>query len=66
MSLPHHVEEATVVQLAADRGLAVDGLSHFEAPGVTRPPALVVGYGTPPRHGYSGALARLTATLEGV
>ncbi|MGZ4698337.1 MAG: MocR-like pyridoxine biosynthesis transcription factor PdxR [Oryzihumus sp.] len=63
VSLPHHVEEAAVVRLAADRGLAVDGLSHFEAPGCSHAPALVVGYGTPPQHGYTGALARLTAAL---
>lgn len=26
-------------------------------------PALVVGYGTPPEHAYTGAVARLTAVL---
>src|SRR3954468_14293705 len=64
---------------AARHGDAVGGLGAYRAgdPAPYRPPeltrsgarslehpaALVVGYATPPEHAYTGALARLTATL---
>jgi GntR family transcriptional regulator/MocR family aminotransferase len=71
------VDEADVVARAARRGLALQGLGDFGArAGVAgarasvagaragaRPPALVVGYGTPPAHAFTTALARLAATL---
>ena len=55
--------EAAVVTRAADHGLALEGLGAFTDPGHERPPALVVGYATPPDHAYTATLARLTATL---
>jgi GntR family transcriptional regulator / MocR family aminotransferase len=63
LTLPDGIDETVVVRAAAERDLALEGLAHFAAPGKTRPPALVIGYATPPQHAYTGALARLTATL---
>ncbi|MFF6805223.1 aminotransferase class I/II-fold pyridoxal phosphate-dependent enzyme [Streptomyces sp. NPDC012616] len=58
--------EAAVVRAAARQGLAVDGLTprHRHAGAVAAPlDALVVGYGTPPDHAWSGALDALCAAL---
>jgi GntR family transcriptional regulator / MocR family aminotransferase len=75
VNLPAGQQEPEVVAAAAARGLAVQGLGSFWAPGVPgvgapaeaagmrHDPALVVGYATPPGHAYSAALARLSATL---
>lgn len=63
LGLPNGTDEASVVRAAAERGLALEGLEHFAAPGQRLPPALVIGYATPPQHAYTSALARLTATL---
>jgi GntR family transcriptional regulator/MocR family aminotransferase len=57
-------EENRVVGLASSRGLALEGLSAYRAEPDTHPPALVVGYGTPPAHAYTTALARLCAVLD--
>jgi len=63
VELPSTVDEREVVAMAAERGLALHGLSAFGGrPG----PALVVGYGTPPAHAFSTAVARLVATLREV
>jgi GntR family transcriptional regulator / MocR family aminotransferase len=62
--LPEGQSEADVVERAAARGLAIQGLGAYTVPGFERTPALVVGYGTPPEHAYSAALARLSATLD--
>lgn len=66
LELPAGSEEDDVARAAAARGLAVEGLGHYAAPGHDRGPALVIGYATPPQHAYSSALARLAATLEGL
>ncbi|MFI6930088.1 PLP-dependent aminotransferase family protein [Streptomyces sp. NPDC050287] len=60
--------EQSVVQAAAWQGLAVHGLTPYRHPdAVTERPmdALVVGYGTPPDHAWSGALDALCAALPG-
>ena len=59
------MSEREAVERAAERGLAVEGLSEFAAPGRSGPPALVIGYGRPPEHAYTAALARLDAALRG-
>jgi GntR family transcriptional regulator/MocR family aminotransferase len=64
VTLPGGVEEAAVLARADDRGLALDGLDGYHHGGPRHPPALVVGYATPPDHAYTGALARLTAGLS--
>ncbi|CAM5729784.1 PLP-dependent aminotransferase family protein OS=Streptomyces alboniger OX=132473 GN=CP975_21635 PE=3 SV=1 [Streptomyces alboniger] len=60
--------EQSVVQAAAWQGLAVHGLARYRHPdAIDEQPmdALVVGYGTPPDHAWSGALDALCATLPG-
>ncbi|MEU0385877.1 PLP-dependent aminotransferase family protein [Streptomyces chartreusis] len=59
--------EQSVVQAAHWQGLAVHGLARYRnAAAVTEPAdALVVGYGTPPDHAWSGALDALCAVLPG-
>ncbi|MER6223712.1 PLP-dependent aminotransferase family protein [Streptomyces sp900105755] len=55
-----------VIRAAADRGLAVESLTprhrHPDA-AVVPPDALVLGYGTPPDHAWSGALDILCTVL---
>ncbi|MCW7946170.1 hypothetical protein AAW14_30310 [Streptomyces hygroscopicus] len=57
--------EESVVQAAAWQGLAVHGLSRYRHPDAVTEPldALVVGYGTPPDHAWSGALEALIRAL---
>ncbi|MEU1848039.1 PLP-dependent aminotransferase family protein [Streptomyces sp. NPDC019990] len=59
--------ERPVVQAAHWQGLAVHGLSRYRHPEAVVEPvdALVVGYGTPPDHAWSGALDALCAVLPG-
>jgi GntR family transcriptional regulator / MocR family aminotransferase len=56
--------EREVIERAAERGLALEGLGDYAAPGHARPAALVIGYATPPAHAYSAALARLVAVFS--
>lgn len=64
VQLPDGTEQ-TVVEAAAWHGLAVQGLSFFRHPdagpvnGLPSLDALVVGYGTPAEHAWSGALEAL-------
>ncbi|MDN3359600.1 PLP-dependent aminotransferase family protein [Actinomadura sp. DC4] len=62
LDLPPDTDEDAVVARAAGHGLALEGLRTYN-PDDDRGPALVVGYATPPDHSYTGALARLCATL---
>ncbi|MFD9466714.1 PLP-dependent aminotransferase family protein [Streptomyces sp. NPDC060027] len=57
--------EQSVVQAAVWQGLAVHGLSRHRHPDASAPPqdALVVGYGTPADHAWSGALDALCRAL---
>ncbi|MET8409268.1 PLP-dependent aminotransferase family protein [Streptomyces sp. NPDC005195] len=57
--------ERPALRAAAWHGLAVHGLDRYRHPDSTagRPDALVVGYGTPPDHGWAGALEALCAAL---
>jgi GntR family transcriptional regulator/MocR family aminotransferase len=63
VTLPDGVAEAEVEARAARHDLAVEGLGAYAGPGSMHPSALVIGYATPPAHAYSGAVARLLATL---
>jgi GntR family transcriptional regulator/MocR family aminotransferase len=58
--------EDEVIAVAARHGLVVEGLGAYTAPGHEHPPALVIGYATPPDHAYTAALARLDAVLAEV
>jgi GntR family transcriptional regulator/MocR family aminotransferase len=54
----------TVVARAHRLGLSVPDLSAFGA-SAAHPPALVVGYGTPPDHAFTQALSLLRTALRG-
>jgi GntR family transcriptional regulator / MocR family aminotransferase len=66
--LPGGQAEDHVVARAAARGLVVDGLDRYRAVEAGAGPrdrqALVVGYGSPPEHAFSHAVARLCAALN--
>ncbi|MFF3616846.1 PLP-dependent aminotransferase family protein [Streptomyces sp. NPDC002580] len=64
LRLPPGTERA-VVEAAVWQGLAVHGLDRHRHPGaaVAAQDALVVGYGTPPDHAWSGALDALCRAL---
>ncbi|MFJ2831771.1 PLP-dependent aminotransferase family protein [Streptomyces sp. NPDC087263] len=66
LQLPPGTEQS-VLRAAAWQGLAVHGLSRYRHPDAVTDPldALVVGYGTPPDHAWSGALDALCGALEG-
>lgn len=56
--------EEQVIARAAARGVAIEGLGGYALREHTRGPALVIGYATPPEHGYTTALARLVAAIR--
>ncbi|WP_377270926.1 PLP-dependent aminotransferase family protein [Peterkaempfera sp. SMS 1(5)a] len=62
---PRLADEAALTARAAEAGVALTVLDRFrEADDPDRcPPALVVGYGTPPDHAFPGALERLCGLL---
>ncbi|MGH3501470.1 MAG: aminotransferase class I/II-fold pyridoxal phosphate-dependent enzyme, partial [Nocardioidaceae bacterium] len=69
LELPGGLTEEQVVAEAAHRGLAVEGLRSYHATGTgsagsQHAPALVVGYGTPPDHAFTTAVARLCACFR--
>jgi len=61
LRLPGSWSEDEVIARAAQHGVALQGLSAYGPP--PRAPAIVLGYGTPPEHSYTTALARLAAVL---
>lgn len=65
VELPPGLAEEEAIDAAARRGVEVQGLSWCAAGGLApRPPSLVVGYGRPPRHAFTAAVARLCAALS--
>jgi GntR family transcriptional regulator/MocR family aminotransferase len=64
VELPDGRCEDDVIEAAAERGLAVEGLGSYSAGEHRRAPALVIGYATPAEHAFSASLARLCAALE--
>ncbi|MFJ6214457.1 PLP-dependent aminotransferase family protein [Streptomyces sp. NPDC092296] len=62
---PRLADEAALAARADAAGLALAALSHFRDPGDPGPypPALVVGYGSPPEHAFAATLDRLCALL---
>ncbi|MFC7329558.1 PLP-dependent aminotransferase family protein [Marinactinospora rubrisoli] len=64
---PGGASEADVTERAAARGLIVAATSAvWQTPDPHRPPGILVGYATPPDHGYPAALDALIATLREV
>jgi GntR family transcriptional regulator / MocR family aminotransferase len=64
LELPVGVREQDVVAHAAERGPYLQGLGDYAHGAHTQPPALVVGYGKPPEHAFTSAVARLAAVLR--
>lgn len=63
LELPAGLSEDEVIARAARHDLALAALHSYTDELHTRPPALVIGYGRPPEHAFTAALARLTAVL---
>jgi GntR family transcriptional regulator/MocR family aminotransferase len=61
--------ERAIVARASQHGVAVDGLEGYRVgegpPGGDGRAGLVIGYGRPPEHAFTTALARLCAALPG-
>lgn len=55
--------ERSVVQAAAWQGLAVEGLSRFRHGSAPAGDGLIIAYGTPPDHAFTGALEALLRSL---
>jgi len=65
LDLPGTDTERELIARAGQHGLALDGLESYRAPGAAAGQAgLVIGYGRPPEHAYTTALARLCAALS--
>jgi GntR family transcriptional regulator / MocR family aminotransferase len=65
LDVPGADAERQLIAQAAEHGLALLGLESFRAPGPSADRAgLVIGYGRPPEHAYTTALARLCAILD--
>jgi GntR family transcriptional regulator/MocR family aminotransferase len=70
VELPPGQSEEEAIASAARHGVTVPGLSwcaagRHAADGISAlPPSLVVGYGRPPRHAFTTAVARLCAALR--
>ncbi|HSZ41634.1 MAG TPA: PLP-dependent aminotransferase family protein [Trebonia sp.] len=65
VELPPGQTEDEAIASAARHGVAVYALSWCAAGGAARrPPSLVVGYGGPPGHAFTTAVARLCAALS--
>jgi GntR family transcriptional regulator/MocR family aminotransferase len=60
---PHGPTEEEAVAHATERGVALLGLRQFFADRDNYAPGLVVGYGTPPEHGFETALRSLVSVL---
>jgi GntR family transcriptional regulator / MocR family aminotransferase len=63
LELPDSQAEHDIITRAARHGLALEGLGSYQRALSTYPPALVIGYGTPHEHAFTGAVERLTAVL---
>jgi GntR family transcriptional regulator/MocR family aminotransferase len=64
LELPAGQHEDEVVARAAHHGLAIEALRPYSTSARHDRAALVVGYGTPPEHAFTGAVARLCAVLN--
>jgi GntR family transcriptional regulator / MocR family aminotransferase len=62
--LPPGRREDEVVEAGLGRGLLLEGLGDYASGVQDHPPSLVIGYGTPPAHAFSTAVARLCAVLS--
>jgi GntR family transcriptional regulator / MocR family aminotransferase len=66
VELPPPLTEQAVLRRAAERGLALDGLTTFLTdPALPCPPSIVVGFGTPADHAFGPSLRVLVDVLRG-
>lgn len=65
LELPAGRCESELVERAAARGLAIEGLSSYCFAERPHDPALAIGYGTPPEHAYEQAIRLLGSVLQG-
>ena len=67
LELPGTSAEHAVLARAAQHGLAIDGLERYRSADISPDDdgaaGLVIGYGRPPEHAYTTALARLCAVM---
>src|SRR5919204_374136 len=61
--LPPGLSEEDAVARGRTLGLALEGLGNYRLGAQSHPPALVLGYGTPPEHAFSGAVTRVCAVF---
>jgi GntR family transcriptional regulator/MocR family aminotransferase len=64
VDLPTVADEERIVARAAERGLALSGLSWYDLASSGGRAGLVIGYARPPEHAYTTAIARLCAVLS--
>jgi GntR family transcriptional regulator/MocR family aminotransferase len=64
VELPPGRSESSVVAAAARRGLELQGLGEYATGAATHPPALVVGYATPPESAFATAVNLLCGVLS--
>jgi GntR family transcriptional regulator/MocR family aminotransferase len=64
VELPPGLSEKDAVARGLEWGLALEGLGDYRLGEQRRPPALVVGYGTPPEHAFRAAVVRLCAVVS--
>jgi GntR family transcriptional regulator/MocR family aminotransferase len=64
VELPPGRSESAVVAAAAHRGLEVQGLEEYATGAATHPPALVLGYATPPDSAFATAVNLVCGILS--
>lgn len=66
VGLPAGVTEAEAIASADESGIALEGLDIYRVGPAAHPPALVVGFATPPEHAYAAAISGLGKVLAGL
>ncbi|NNN01973.1 MAG: PLP-dependent aminotransferase family protein [Acidimicrobiaceae bacterium] len=66
VTLPNGTSEAEAVDAAATHGLAIEGLDVYRVGSTMHPPALIIGYATPPELSYRSAVATLAQVLANI
>nr|WP_231117560.1 PLP-dependent aminotransferase family protein [Mycobacterium intracellulare] len=66
VALPEGISEAEVLSEARGRDIALTGLARFWHGTGRRRDGIIIGYGTPPEHEYTTALARLGELMSAV
>lgn len=66
VALPERISEADVLKVAHGRDIALTGLNPFWHGPSRHTDGIVIGYGTPPEHEYTTALAHLEQFLSTV